>query len=83
MKDMIDPTLKARILEDLDRMTTKQQQEAERRVHAVLFPDEEPLLPPTHGRDVLHLAGIVDAESAREALKAVQEGCEQIDPRDW
>lgn len=83
MNGMVDPAIKDQILEDLEHMTAEQQREAARCVHALLHPGEEPLLPPTRGKDVLHLAGIIDADSAREAMEAIQEGCKQVDPRDW
>ena len=82
MMGMVDPAVKEQILDDLEHMTEEQQREAARCVHALIGADE-PLPPPTSGKDILHLAGIIDAESAREAMEAIREGCKQVDPSEW
>jgi len=44
---------------------------------------EKPKLPRgATGAELLELAGVMDPESAREMRKAIEEGCEQIDPED-
>lgn len=76
---MIEPTIKEQILKDLDRMSPELQQRALRLVHDLVDP---------HPRgasieDLMSVAGILDDESAREMIEAIEEGCEQIDPEGW
>jgi hypothetical protein len=37
----------------------------------------------TPGRDLLDLAGLIDAEDLRLMSEAIEEGCERIDPNAW
>jgi anti-anti-sigma regulatory factor len=60
-------------------MMTKQLDEVARRARSVL----RELPPPTHGEDVLRFAGVLDDQSAREVMEAIEKVCKQVDPRDW
>lgn len=76
---MIESTIKEQILKDLDRLSPELQQRALRLVHDLVDP---------HPRgasieDLMSVAGILDDESAREMIEAIEEGCEQIDPEGW
>ncbi|HEY8667631.1 MAG TPA: hypothetical protein VIL86_13265 [Tepidisphaeraceae bacterium] len=33
--------------------------------------------------ELMKLAGTLDAQSAAEMMRAIEEGCEQVDPNDW
>jgi hypothetical protein len=35
------------------------------------------------GKDLLRFAGTIPHEDCLEMLKAIEEGCEQIDPNEW
>jgi hypothetical protein len=35
------------------------------------------------GKDLLALAGTLSAEDAREMREAIEQGCEQVDEREW
>ena len=35
------------------------------------------------GRDLQHLAGTISPEDAREMREAIEQGCEQVDEREW
>lgn len=35
------------------------------------------------GRAVLHLAGTMSLDDAKEMLDAIEEGCKQVDPDGW
>jgi hypothetical protein len=76
---VIEPTIKEQILKDLDRLSPELQQRALRLVHDLVDP---------HPRgasieDLMSVAGILDDESAREMIEAIEEGCERIDPEGW
>lgn len=43
----------------------------------------KPLLRGTPGKDLLHLAGTISEEDARQMIEAIEEGCEQIDASKW
>lgn len=78
---VIDPEIKKQILDDLEALSPELQREAARSVRAVRYGNALP--PPTRGEDLLHLAGILDNESAREVMAAIEGGCKQVDPRVW
>ena len=35
------------------------------------------------GKDLVSLAGTISAEDAREMREAIEQGCEQVDEREW
>jgi len=35
------------------------------------------------GRELLHLAGTLSDEDAKEMLAAIEEDCEKVDPNEW
>jgi hypothetical protein len=76
---VIEPTVKERILRDLDQLSPELQHKAVRLVHQLVAP-----LPKGASiEDLMSLAGTLDDTSAREMIEAIEEGCERIDPRDW
>ena len=76
---MIEPTVKERILQDLDRLSPELQHKAVQLVHQLV----SPLPKGASIEDLMSLAGTLDDESAREMIAAIEEGCERIDPQDW
>lgn len=42
-----------------------------------------PLLRGTPGAEIVQLAGILPDEDAEQMLRAIEEGCERIDPNEW
>jgi len=43
----------------------------------------KPTVRGTPGKEFLRLAGTISAEDARQMIEAIEEGCEQIDAREW
>jgi hypothetical protein len=76
---VIEPTVKERILRDLDQLSPELQQRAVRLVHNLV----DPLPRGASVENLMSLAGTLDDESAREMIEAIEEGCERIDPEDW
>jgi hypothetical protein len=76
---VIEPTVKERILRDLDQLSPELQQRALQLVHNLV----DPLPKGASVEDLMSLAGALDDESAREMIEAIEEGCERIDPEDW
>lgn len=78
---MIDPVIKQKILDDLDRLPPNLQHRAQEIVHELAVSVTRP--PGTPGRDLVRFAGILDEESAREMEDAIEAGCERVDPDAW
>lgn len=76
---MVNPAVKKAILDDLERLGAEKQQQAQTLVHGLLGTPP----PGTPGRDLLRFAGSLDEKSAQEILKAIEEGCERVDPDGW
>ncbi len=76
---MVMLAIKEQILQDLDRLSPKQQQQAAELVHGLV----SSLPKGASGRDLLRFAGTLDDESARAMMEAIEEGCEQVDPGEW
>lgn len=76
---MVQPAIKEQILSDLNRLSPEKQRRAAELVHGLVA------MPPvgTAGRDLLRFGGTIDEETAREMMKAIEEGCEQVDPNGW
>lgn len=72
---MVQPAIKEQILNDLDRLSPDQQKRAAELVHGLVSP-----LPRGASLEELkQVAGILDDESARQMMEAVEEGCNQIE----
>ncbi len=69
---MILPAIREQILNDLDRLSPEQQQRAADLVHDLV----SPLPKGASIEDLMTVAGILDDESAREMIEAIEEGCE-------
>jgi hypothetical protein len=76
---VIEPAIKEQILKDLDRLSPELQRRALELVHNLA----SPLSKGASVEDLMSLAGILDDESAREMIEAIEEGCERIDSQDW
>jgi hypothetical protein len=76
---VIEPTVKEQILKDLDRLSPELQRRALTLVHGLV----DPFPKGASVEDLMSVAGILDDESAREMMEAIEEGCERIDPEDW
>lgn len=76
---MAEPAIKKQILNDLERLSPEQQKRAAELVHGLV----SPLPKGTPGRDLVRFAGILDDESAREMMEAIEEGCERVDLDEW
>jgi len=73
------PTVKERILSDLDRLSPEKQQQAAELVHGLVTP----LPKGASVEDLLSVAGTLDDQAAREMMQAIEEGCEQVDLDEW
>ena len=73
---MVQPAIKEQILNDLNRLSPKLQERAAELVHGLVS------LPPRGAsvEDLMKVAGTLDDESAREMMRAIEEGCERVDP---
>jgi hypothetical protein len=69
---VIVPAIKKQILNDLDRLSPTQQQRAVDLVHGLVspLPKGAPI------EDLMTVVGILDDESARGMIEAIEEGCE-------
>lgn len=75
---MIDPKVKQQILDDLEHLSPERQRQALELIHTLA---DEPQGTPLE--DLLPFVGSLDAESAREMMEAIEEGCERVDPEAW
>ncbi len=76
---MVLPDVKDRIMRDLDRLSPEQQRRAAELVGGLV----SSLPQGASVEDLLKVAGTLDAESAREMMQAIEEGCERVDPDEW
>jgi len=68
---MVQPAIKEQILNDLDQLSPEQQKRAAELVHGLVSP-----LPRGASLEELkQVAGILDDESARQMMEAIDEGC--------
>jgi hypothetical protein len=76
---MIDLTIQNQLLQQVDQLTLEEQ-------HRVLdFANSlSKMHPPTsRPKHFMELFGTLDPQSAEEMSRAIEEGCERIDPNDW
>lgn len=76
---MVDVRVKERVLEALAELPP----ELQRRVADFARALVESQPKGTPGPELLKIAGILDAASAAEMTAAIEQGCEQVDPREW
>jgi len=76
---MVVSSVKKQILSDLDRLSPEQQERAAELVHRLV----SPLPRGASAEDLLQVAGTLDDESAREMMRAIEKGCEQVDADEW
>lgn len=70
-------TIKDQIIEQVDRLDEAQRErllEFARRIAASAG---------TPGRDLLRFAGTIDSADLEAISRAIQQGCEQVDPNAW
>ena len=76
---VVMPTIREQILNDLDRLSAENQERAATLVHSLVA-----ALPKgASAEDLLQVAGTLDAESAREMMEAIEDGCERVDLDEW
>jgi hypothetical protein len=76
---VIEPTVKEKILKELDRLSPELQIRALRLVHELVDPHPRG----ASVKDMMALGGLFDEESAREIREAIEEHCERIDLDEW
>ncbi|MBP7588817.1 MAG: hypothetical protein KBA72_12770 [Thermoanaerobaculia bacterium] len=76
---MTAPATKTQLLEDFERLPADLQRTIGELTHALAV--SRPRGVPA--RSLLKHAGVLDPDSARQMREAIEEGCEQVDPRDW
>jgi hypothetical protein len=76
---MVDPAIKEQILSDLERLSAEKQTRAAELVRGLVSPTPQG----TPGRDLRRFSGVLDPESAREMMEAIEEGCERVDLDEW
>lgn len=81
MRGMVDPALKEQILEDLEDLPQEDVRDAAAYIHGLKKRHGKPVEPT--GRKLLKYVGIWDKQTADEVAKAIEEGCEQVDPDGW
>ena len=74
---MAEPSVKERILKDLDQLFPEQQRRAADLVHGLVSPVPKGATV----ADLLQVAGTLDPESARETMTTIEEGCELVDKK--
>lgn len=76
---MAEAAIKEQILNDLDQLSPEKQRQAAELVRSLV----SALPKGTPGRELLPFVGTLDPESVRQMKKAIEEGCERVDPGDW
>jgi hypothetical protein len=77
-----DPSIQSELLSYMGQLP------ADAQVQVVNFArtlvgSEESLPVGTPGKELLNLIGVISHEDCVEMLKAIEEGCGQIDPNEW
>lgn len=76
---MVEATVREQILNDLEQLSPEMQARAAQLVHGLVEAGPRGI----PGRDLLRFDGAIDSESIREIEKAIEDGCERIDPEAW
>jgi hypothetical protein len=76
---MIDLTFQNELLKQIDQLPSDLQEQV--LVYAKSLKSTTPQGTP--GRELLRFAGTISDEDAQEMMKAIEEGCEQIDYDKW
>ena len=76
---MITPEYKTEILDQLDRLDTRQRKKVLNFIRALAMPK----LKGTEGKELLSFAGVIDAEDLQLMKEAIEEGCEKVNLSDW
>lgn len=76
---MVNHILKDELLEKLERLSIEEQQEVLDFTRSLA----DKKLAGIPGRKLLRFAGLIDKESLAEMEKAIEEGCERVDPNEW
>ena len=77
---MITTAFKSKIITQLDKLRPDQQKKV--LIFAQSLSEEEPPggVP---GEKLLSYAGCIDADDLEVMAKAIEEGCEKVDPNEW
>ena len=78
---MVDSNLKHQLLHELERLPASLQ--ARVLAFARGLSEAGALPAGTAGQDLFRFVGTLPDQDAAEILLAIEEGCEQVDPRDW
>lgn len=70
---------KTQLLADFERLPAELQRTIGELTHALAASRPRGVA----ARSLLKHAGVLDQESARQMREAIEEGCEQVDPREW
>lgn len=70
-------TLKEQIIQQVDRLDDVRQRQV------LDFAKRLAALPSAPGRDLLRLAGSIDLRDLDAMSKAIEDGCEKVDPSGW
>ncbi len=74
---MTNPSAKEELMSELDSLSAEQQRQVLRFARTLTAPKGTP------GSDVLRFAGTLAPSDLKAMLRAIEEGCEQVDPHDW
>ena len=76
---MTPPSVQQEISKELERLPIELQQRVLEYTRALggTKPEGQP------GKELLRFAGLIDADTARTMLEAIEAGCERVDPNDW
>ena len=76
---MVSSELKDEILKNLDRLPPAMQHRVLEFARALVLSEPQG----TPAEELLACVGILSEEDADEIAKAIEEGCEQVDPSEW
>jgi hypothetical protein len=77
---MVDKAIQEALIERLDKLPVNQQRLVLRyatSLQATELPRGTPV------KNLLRFAGTISREDGEAMLKAIEEGCEQVDPNEW
>lgn len=75
----MSPSLAAEVVDRINALPEEKQQRVLQFIRSLST--EEPWL--FSGRELLRMAGTISPEDGAEMARAIEEGCERIDPNEW
>jgi hypothetical protein len=73
----VTKTVKDEIIDQVDRLAAPQQRKVLDYARRLTMPARTP------GRDLMHFVGSIDPADLDVMSRAIQEGCEKIEPNGW